>query len=967
MKKLLFVLLLPLVAKAQNNLEDSLRYFRYFNTYGVSYPRIWATKILRTPFGDTAALNALPGAIQAGLDGYPYWWNGTKWATLNTGQSLVSLDNVLSNNPNLYNDYYSDFNNHMWIMSNASVFSVGGLSEGGIAYGITAGGLSGALMSKQNTITHEGFETFPGQLLSINSNTGKQELLTVYPDSTVIGKYGSNDNRIGTDSTGTPTNDNYVWQDNNLTLHRASLGSIAAKNTLQGILTNGNRSDKSITAGGFYDTTHRFHVDSVKFNYTGPGSDTVNLQNNRGYMRILPDESVNLRGSTLNLNFTQVNANVTAGMYLPFTQFESAANPFAFRRQDLYSITNVRGLGPYFGSSILNVPTYSNGDTVVLRQDLANYFSSTGGDINGYVGLLPQSSAPATPLSGVRLYARSTGALSWKGANGYERSFVGTGLTANRTYTLPDSSVTLAGLENAQTFTGIKTFTPAGYTNFSATIGNVFGTNTQPGLWVNDGNSMNAALCSSNTDLMTVSGQNQSYTMAFTVADSSNSANRGVMRFTRSRGTLAAPLAVKNNDDIGSLLASAYDGTQLQGSAGIFFKADGDASNGIAPQRISFVTSATSGSVRTEKFLIKSTGIINHTNDIIPTSNLTVNLGSSTNTYNNVWTNTLIAPTGSALNISTQSTNSIFFNVGGNRAAQATSSGNWIFANSPQTDLGYTVQIPTTTGRLYIGDSAALGSRIFIDGGASGTALLTMRRRQGGSTQYSWALASGGLSFNDDINGAIVGNFLGDNSTNQLFIGQRGKAVSDTRPSEIAATSFSSSLGNINGQDLRVTGGLGVGPNTPGNIVFRTGSAASSGVAQTAGTRLTISPTLATFNVNTTHQHIIGGTSAPTIAANTGAGTSPTIGISGTDLGFTVTLTAGTSPVSGTDLFTVTFATAYGATPTGVNLTSLNANAAGLIASAYSTPGTTTYKLSLASGIALTAGQQYKWSITIIQ
>jgi hypothetical protein len=54
------------------------------------------------------------------------------------------------------------------------------------------------------------------------------------------------------------------------------------------------------------------------------------------------------------------------------------------------------------------------------------------------------STKPATPASGYRLYADSTGRLAWVGTNGYVRVFDGTSNTADRTYTLPDLSGTMA-------------------------------------------------------------------------------------------------------------------------------------------------------------------------------------------------------------------------------------------------------------------------------------------------------------------------------------------------------------------------------------------------------------------------------------------------------------------------------------------------------------------------------------------
>lgn len=75
----------------------------------------------------------------------------------------------------------------------------------------------------------------------------------------------------------------------------------------------------------------------------------------------------------------------------------------------------------------------------------------------GFVELTPQSSAPATPAANTcRLFADSSGRLSWKGANGFVRTFDGTSNTADRMYMLPDVAGTLA-LLGAQTFTGLQT------------------------------------------------------------------------------------------------------------------------------------------------------------------------------------------------------------------------------------------------------------------------------------------------------------------------------------------------------------------------------------------------------------------------------------------------------------------------------------------------------------------------------
>lgn len=63
----------------------------------------------------------------------------------------------------------------------------------------------------------------------------------------------------------------------------------------------------------------------------------------------------------------------------------------------------------------------------------------------GYVNYEAQTAPPTTPLSGLRMFANALGKLSWKGTNGFVRTFDGTANTADRTYTLPDSNTALMG------------------------------------------------------------------------------------------------------------------------------------------------------------------------------------------------------------------------------------------------------------------------------------------------------------------------------------------------------------------------------------------------------------------------------------------------------------------------------------------------------------------------------------------
>jgi hypothetical protein len=75
----------------------------------------------------------------------------------------------------------------------------------------------------------------------------------------------------------------------------------------------------------------------------------------------------------------------------------------------------------------------------------------------------------------------------------------------------------------------------------------------------------------------------------------------------RSRGTLAVPAAVSVNDQLGSFLASGYDGNNFQNPAAIDFYADGAPTAGEVPERVSLVTGS-SAATRKERLKVGSTG-----------------------------------------------------------------------------------------------------------------------------------------------------------------------------------------------------------------------------------------------------------------------------------------------------------------------------------------------------------------------
>ena len=75
-------------------------------------------------------------------------------------------------------------------------------------------------------------------------------------------------------------------------------------------------------------------------------------------------------------------------------------------------------------------------DALVLKADKSNT------TLTSYLEI-PEQSKPSTPTNATRIYADTSNRLSWIGENGYVRTFDGTANTADRVYTLPDTSGTL--------------------------------------------------------------------------------------------------------------------------------------------------------------------------------------------------------------------------------------------------------------------------------------------------------------------------------------------------------------------------------------------------------------------------------------------------------------------------------------------------------------------------------------------
>lgn len=158
-------------------------------------------------------------------------------------------------------------------------------------------------------------------------------------------------------------------------------------------------------------------------------------------------------------------------------------------------------------------------------------------------------------------------------------------------------------------------------------------------------------------------------------------------------------------------------------------------------------------------------------------------------------------------------------------------------------------------------------------------------------------------------------------------------------------------------------GGTGVATLT--GLVKGNGTSAMTAAA--AGTDY-VAPGAASVTFgNATITHVIGGGSSPSIAAGTGAGTTPTVSVTGKDHGFTISVTTGTLPTLSATVCTVTFAAAYASAP-HFSLTSSNANASLLTGATMVTPSSTTTTFVLTAGAtALTGATTYTWEVLVVQ
>jgi len=450
----------------------------------------------------------------------------------------------------------------------------------------------------------------------------------------------------------------------------------------------------------------------------------------------------------------------------------------------------------------------------------------------GFLTVPAQSSNPATPGSGFNLFANSSGLFSWKGTNGFVRTFDGSANSADRAYTLPDASGTVALTNFAQSITAAQTFTVAP---------------TVP-----TGSPLSTALNAANENFVTLAINAAGITIPTGIALGNGSSFSGI--------TTSAGISGAISDETGS-------------GALVF---------GTSPTLTTPVINSVSGGLTNLQVHQINNFIIDH-----------------------------------------YSTDAV--------AA--------VFALSKLRGTGGS---PTT-----VANSDVLGNYDFqaYDGTASF------------STARIKAIVNGSVATNTLPTDMVFYTTPTNSLVEAMRITSAGAVLLTADPTV--------ALGAVTKQ---YTDALAL---TPSNGLTSTSTTLKLGGALTANTTISGAFDMIFSNTDVQLKHLVGSSSAPTIAAGTGAGTSPTVSISGTDLSGYISVTTGTVPTLSATVATITFNGAYGATPKCVLVDAANSNASGLsgLGMVYvDQAGITTTTFALTAGAtALTGSTAYTWYYHIIQ
>lgn len=247
----------------------------------------------------------------------------------------------------------------------------------------------------------------------------------------------------------------------------------------------------------------------------------------------------------------------------------------------------------------------------------------------------------------------------------------------------------------------------------------------------------------------------------------------------RSRGTLAAPTVVSNNDYLSSFLVSGFDGSAFQNPAAVDFYVDGAPLAGSVPARISFVTGS-NGANRLERLKIGSTGNFTFNNTQLYLDNGSGNVGvGTTSPSQKFYVNGTAATTG-ALFVDANAANDGGLATGGGLKFGDAATGEGIVSkrtvggNQYGLDLiagGASRLSVTNSGNIGIGTSTPgakleINGQIKITGGAlppvagsvltsDATGLATWQLPSSGGSQWT---TSGNDVYNNNSGNVGIGN-----------------------------------------------------------------------------------------------------------------------------------------------------------------------------------------------------------------
>jgi len=226
------------------------------------------------------------------------------------------------------------------------------------------------------------------------------------------------------------------------------------------------------------------------------------------------------------------------------------------------------------------------------------------------------------------------------------------------------------------------------------------------------------------------------------------------------------------------------------------------------------------------------------------------------------------------------------------------------------------------------------------------------------------AMSGGGtvaLGGSVTLNNAGVTSITG--TTNQVIASASTGAVTLSLPQSIATSSTPTFAGSITSSDIQYNSNAGFG------ILSQNGTRVLA--VQNSGINIPNFYTSSSWGTNSiTSGKIIGGSSTPSITL--GANITGSVAVSGTDMSgtITVTVTGISSLATNNELFTLTYNSAYSATPqvvwspSSVNAAQLQAAVGGLY---LKNSGTSSFQIAIVNSYSTPASATYSFTYHVIQ